>query len=154
MADEKTLLWVDDDGEERFLHEKYNLEKRGWTIVWALTVLEAAEELAEKSFDAVLLDQMLPPQKYEDEPNLWGGCALLYWLRGGGLLRDAKDFDFVANLTPLSHNQKIRVTLVSAFYDDQVMDQVSKAPGPSVELVQKPITLTRLLACLEGSSQE
>lgn len=151
MADEKTLLWVDDDGEERFLYEKYSLEKKGWSITWALTVLEAARNLEEKSFDAVLLDQMLPPQKYEDEPSYWGGCALLYWLRGAERIQDATDFDFLGELTPRDHNQEIRVTLVSAFYDDHVMDHVNKAPGPAVELVEKPITLTRLLACLEGS---
>lgn len=147
----KNLLWVDDDGEERFLYEKYNLERNGWTIIWAFTVLEAARKLSENSFDAVLLDQMLPPQKYEDEPSLWGGCALLYWLRGGGLLQDTRDFDFVADLSPRSRNQNIRVTLVSAFYDDQVMSRVNNAPGPAVELVKKPIAIARLVASLEGS---
>lgn len=152
MPNGKTLLWVDDDGEERFLYEKHNLEIKGWSITWALTVFEAAERLAEKLFDAVLLDQMLPPRRYEDEPSLWGGCALLYWLRGGGLLRNTKDFDFVASLTPLSHNQEIRVTLVSAFYDEQVNEYINNAPGSAVELVQKPINLTRLLTYLEGTS--
>jgi CheY-like chemotaxis protein len=154
MTNGKTLLWVDDDGEERFLHEKYNLGKKGWSITWALTVLEAARILAEKSFDAVLLDQMLPPQKYEDEPSLWGGCALLYWLRGGGLLQDTRDFDFIVDLTPHSHNQEIRVTLVSAFYDEQVNNYINNVPGPAVEQVQKPINLSRLLSYLEGSSRK
>jgi len=154
MADSKTLLWVDDDGKERFLYEQYNLEKRGWSITWSLTVLEAARNLEEKPFDAVLLDQTLPPQRYEDEPSYWGGCALLYWLRGGERLQDTTDFDFLGELTPRGHNQNIGVTLVSAFYDDQVMGYVKKAPGPLVELVQKPIGLAHLLSCLEGSSQK
>jgi CheY-like chemotaxis protein len=154
MANEKNLLWVDDDGPERFLYEKYNLEKKGWSITWALTVLEAARNLAEKSFDAVLLDQMLSPQRYEDEPSLWGGCALLYWLRGGGLLQDTRDFDFVLNLTPHPSNKEIRVTLVSAFYDEQVNNYINNVPGPAVELVQKPINLARLLTYLEGSPQK
>jgi CheY-like chemotaxis protein len=153
MTNGRTLLWVDDDGEERFLHEKYNLEKKGWSITWALTVLEAARILADRTFDAVLLDQMLPPEKNEDEPSLWGGCALLYWLRGGGLLQETSDFDFIANLTPQSHNQEIRVTLVSAFYDEQVNSYINNVPGPAVELVQKPINLPRLLGFLEGSSR-
>jgi CheY-like chemotaxis protein len=150
----KTLLWVDDDGEERFLYEKYNLEKRGWRITWAFTVREAAMKLAEDSYDAVLLDQMLPPRNNEDEPSFWGGCALLYWLRGGGRLQDTRDFDFVADFIPRPHNQIIRVTLVSAFYDDQVMSYVVNAPGPAVELVRKPIDLSHLVACLEGSSEK
>jgi CheY-like chemotaxis protein len=150
MTDSKTLLWVDDDGEERFLYEKYNLEKKGWSIIWALTVLEGARNLAEASFDAVLLDQMLPPERYEAEPSLWGGCALLSWLRGGEHIQNTTDFDFLDEMTPRDQNQKIRVTLVSAFYDEQVMSYISNAPGPAVELVEKPIMLPRLLACLEG----
>jgi CheY-like chemotaxis protein len=150
----KKLLWVDDDGAERFLSEKYNLEKKGWSITWAFTVHQAAELLRKDSFDAVLLDQMLPAQTYDDEPNYWGGCALLYWLRGAGLLPITKEFDFIAESTPLSGNQQIVVTLVSAFYDDQVMVYVGKVPGPAVELVKKPIDLARLVACLEGSAEE
>jgi CheY-like chemotaxis protein len=127
--DGRVLLWVDDDGRERFLYEEHLLSRRGWVIQWAKSVREAIDKLQGACFDAVLLDQMLPLEPGAlDSTDVWSGCLLLYWLRG---------MPGPSSAPPA----------LEAFHDDEVTAAI-KAAGSAVPMVSKPIDAEKLLPIL------
>ena len=139
------LLWVDDDGRRRrFKYEESVLQKT-WSITWAYTVYSAAMILAEAEFDAIILDQTLP---FKDQPpnDIWGGCALLWWLSKPGLseaIPRAQVYAELAALTPSPKNRQAKVCVVSAFDDEGVAAQM-RCARPDLVVRPKPIDLDAL----------
>src|SRR5262245_11569584 len=73
----RDLLWVDDDDPERFVFERFVLQKDGWNITWARDVVAAAKLLEGQRFDALILDQMIAGDGVEEQAVIWSGCHLL-----------------------------------------------------------------------------
>jgi len=157
IARGRTLLWVDDDGPERFLYEAYMLERSGWKVQWARSVMEGMESLGQERFDAVLLDQMLPfgvlGADGGDPPDVWAGCLLLYWLRGlsrpsaAPPVRASDEREF-SSRRAREENREVPAIIVSAFYDDDVDAAVKKVQA--VPQFSKPLEVQQLLAVLEA----
>lgn len=145
------LLWIDDDGPDRFLYEEYVLQGKGWRVVWATSVREALEILGKDGFDAILLDQMLPLNPGPLAPaDVWSGCLLLYWLRGMArppAAPQVEEPDVFGYVSPLSSNRAIKVIIVSAFHDDEVEEAI-RAAEASIPIVKKPIDLEKLIGTL------
>lgn len=150
------LLWIDDDGPGRFLYEEYVLQGKGWRVVWATSVREALEILGKDGFDAILLDQMLPLNPGPLAPaDVWGGCLLLYWLRG--LLRPSaapqvEEPDVFGYVSPLASNRATKVIIVSAFHDDEV-EKAIRSAEVSMQIVKKPIDIDYLITTLALGDQ-
>jgi hypothetical protein len=147
----RVALWVDDDGPERFPYEEFLLERSGWKVRWASSVAEAMERLRRDCFDAVVLDQFLPLRSSETGhgAGAWGGCLLLYWLRGvpppaGAPETTALDEDKGGNDPPREENRGVRVVIVSAFFDAEVAAAISDLPG-TVAAFAKPIEVQALI---------
>ena len=149
----RALLWIDDDGRDRFLYEEHMLKRRGWDIVWATNVRDALENLGSKEFQAILLDQMLPVAPGPLAPtDVWSGCLLLYWLRGKprpSAAPQAEESDIFRETKPLASNRAIAVVIVSAFHDDEV-EAAIKEIGASSQIVKKPIDSKKLIEMLES----
>jgi CheY-like chemotaxis protein len=147
----RVLLWVDDDGPDRFLYEEYMLTRRGWSVVWATSIRDALEKLGNGEFNALLLDQMLPLDPGPLAPaDVWGGCLLLYWLRGKdwpSAAPQAGEPDVFRSVAPLESNRSIPVIIVSAFHDDEVEEAI-KAAEPAMQTVKKPIDFNTLISKL------
>jgi CheY-like chemotaxis protein len=148
----RALLWVDDDGPDRFLFEEFMLTRRGWKVVWATSIRDALQKLGTNVFDAILLDQMLPVDPGPLAPtDVWGGCLLLYWLRGMErplAAPEVEEPDAFREVEPLASNRSITIVIVSAFHDDEVEEAI-KSAAASIEIVKKPIDLDKLIAKLE-----
>ena len=150
------LLWVDDDGQDMFLYEVYELESRGWTIHFAGSVSEATQRLSTQRFDAVLLDQMMPLEAGPHQSvDVWSGCMVGWWLRTAGPppgvpKASLEQSQHLWTPPPIPHNQTIPVVIVSAFYDVDVAEQVRAIPSPSgaVEILPKPVDFEGLLTQL------
>ena len=135
----QSLLWTDDDAPDRFLFEIGRIETRGWKVDWALDIWEAAQMLASRPFNALILDQMLPFHIGENahepvykETQVWGGCVLLRWLRGKGPpdkapLDSIEPDQRLRRLHPQPENARIPVIVVSAFYDEDVLTAMRDA---------------------------
>ena len=154
----RRLLWTDDDGADWFVYEVHMLAAAGWEVIWAHDVLEAADLLSRQPFDALFLDQMLPWQRsthQKEALQIWGGCTLLWWLRQGrspDALPYPERFRRLAlwQQAPLPANRTTPVTVVSAFYDEQV-EQLTRSAAPQdegLELLAKPVRLDDLLGFL------
>lgn len=150
------LLWIDDDGHGMFLFEVYQLEQEGWTVHFATHLAAAAEALSTRTFDAVLLDQMMPLGAGDDQPvDVWAGCLVAWWLRTGTPPPGAPgaSIEATAHLwaeTALPTNRSLPMVMVSAFDDAEVEAQVrGLVPEPSpVPILVKPVDATQLLAHL------
>lgn len=155
----KILLWVDDDGSTRFPFEQSALEDAGWEVQWAEDAFAAASALAKTNFGVLLLDQLIPfDDRQRDRLStsaVWGGCLLLYWLRGRQPPRHAptvRGFSSLYELTPLAENQDLHVVVISAFYDEEVAQAMCQASpmDASLKSLGKPVDIERLLAALEA----
>jgi|1186.fasta_scaffold57808_2 CheY-like chemotaxis protein len=149
MTHYRQILWVDDDGKDRFPFEIDCLKRIGWHINWAESAEEAVEKLLEKSFDLVLLDQVFPFEKDGRHKDVWSGCRLLYWLRG----RDAAPHGapphdewarLAARKPPQNGNRDVMVIVISAFQDDDV-DAALKTIRLPPKLLPKPVDEDLLL---------
>lgn len=128
----RDLLWVDDDDPERFVFERFVLQKDGWRITWARDVVAAARLLEEQRFDALILDQMIAGDGVEEQSVIWSGCHLLRWLRGatGGAQQTQGDALPWARLRTMhSHpeNRAIPAAIVSAYHDADVLRETLNA---------------------------
>lgn len=137
------LLWVDDDGlRGRFKYEERVL-KQVWSIVFAQSVYGAAEALSSSEYDAILLDQTLPFKDHGPSNDIWGGCALLWWLARSddrpAMPRD-QIYRELFDLKPLPKNCKARVCVVSAFDDLKVATRMREARADLV-VHPKPIDM-------------
>jgi CheY-like chemotaxis protein len=146
----RVVLWVDDDGPERFLYEEFMLERNGWTVRWANSVAEAKERLRSECFDAMLLDHFLPLQSpaTEDGTDAWGGCRLLYWLRGLRLPAGVPETAVLEECAveegaPREENRNLKVVIVSALFDDEIDAAIRHLPG-AIPTLRKPIWLQEL----------
>jgi len=151
------LLWIDDEGERKFLFEAYKLRKEGWTVDWAVSVDEATAALAHHPYDAILLDQMMPlGGKGSHHVDVWTGCLVLWWLRRGHPPEAAPPPSIEASKTlweavPLAANRTVEAICVSAFDDDEVVpviQAVAEDGSPEVPMMVKPIRYPELLAAL------
>jgi|GEM_PF-4827585 len=151
------LLWVDDDGPGMFLFEVFQLEQQGWTVHFVTHIAAAAEALAAKPYDAVLLDQMMPLGAGDDQPvDVWAGCLVVWWMRHrapppGAPAASVEATHALWAATPLPHNQGVPVVIVSAFDDPEVdaeIRKVSPTPRP-VHILVKPVEAEALLLQLK-----
>lgn len=150
------ILWVDDDGEDRYLHERMLLTERGWNIDWATTVLTAADFLRTKEYRALLVDQMLPLVQ-SDAPTVWGGCVLLRWLRHAELPIEvaayAGDCERLRELSPAAGNSDVNVMIVSAYWDADVAHSIDTtlAETGRVRSSPKPVQPAELIRFLDDT---
>ncbi len=139
----RRLLWIDDDGRDRFLLTERILKDDGWEITWALTGVEALESLKAGSepFDALLVDQMFP-LRFSEARDVWAGARVLHWLNGQAQPTEAPEVDSWENATQdLAPNQASAAAftlVVSAFYDEQVTAAL-KALNPGLIIMAKPV---------------
>lgn len=147
------LLWLDDDGRERFPYEIDCLERLGWQIDWALNGEEAVRALAKHRYDLVLLDQVFPFVTGDRHIDAWSGCRLLFWLRGEGVPPTApwqsKWSKLASQQRPQNGNGEIPVVVISAFQDDHV-DAAFKMIEPPPQILPKPIDDGLLLEIVRG----
>lgn len=153
------LLWVDDDGKRRRFRYEETVLKRTWAISWAYSVYAAARTLTESEYEAIILDQTLP---FKDQPHcdIWGGCALLWWLAKPGesltMIPQAQLYEELKALVPLPANRAAKVCVVSAYDDDGVAARM-RAARRDLVVRPKPIDLDALRSFLEtvarGQSQ-
>ena len=146
-----TVLWVDDDGPERFMYEQFVLERQGWRIRWALNMLEAANYLKDMLFPVVIMDQMFPIQ--DDEPSAWGGYLLLAWMRGEKEIDPAAPClpAEICRSEPLEGNRAAVVIIASAFFDKATSDALACLPHQAKTMViPKPIHTDSLMRAIEG----
>lgn len=148
MKNARTLLWVDDDGAERFPYEIDCLASIGWKTDWATSAAAAAESLAASRYDLVLLDQVFPLRDGDSYKDVWSGCRLLYWLRGKGAPAGAPQKDEWLELArerrPFAANAGVPVIIISAFQDDHV-DEALSAITPMTVILPKPVDENILL---------
>lgn len=154
----RRLLWVDDDGPAPYFFETTTLSNQGWSVRWAENVTEAAEILAKEEFSAVILDHVLPlrssPWPLSEETVLWGGCLLLYWLRGRelpGHIPAPHGFSELYASHPLEANRQVPIVVVSAYFSDEIQAAMRGAISPETELrsLTKPVDTEGLLMALE-----
>jgi CheY-like chemotaxis protein len=148
----RSLLWIDDDGPERFPYEAIVLAEKGWEIQWAKTGKEAVEALSSQEFDAIILDQMLPwiRRISASREPVWAGCLLLAWLRGHdrpSLAPQLPGFEQLPNFQPLEANRAKPVVLVSAYHDLEVEDAL-RLIQPDLQQFVKPIDADDLVSAL------
>lgn len=148
------LLWVDDDGKRRrFKYEEAVLRKT-WSITWAHSVYSAANALASSDYEAIILDQTLPFRDEQPPNDIWGGCALLFWLsrpeKLPGVPR-APAYEGLLALTPRPRNREAKVCVVSAFDDEGVAAQM-RGVRSDLMVRPKPIDLDALRQFLENTA--
>jgi CheY-like chemotaxis protein len=152
----RRALWVDDDGEDRFLYEISILKDENIFTDWAIDASEAVVRLQETAYNLVILDQVFPIDPDLSFKDVWSGCRLLYWLRGEAPPRAAHQGggwpEFLHEKKPLEKNRGVPVIIISGFQDDQV-DEALKNANQSVTIFPKPVdgeklteVVTRLLS--------
>lgn len=143
----KRLLWVDDDGEQRFQYEIRKLQKLGYEIRWARTGKSAVELLQEEEFGVVLLDQQLP---WDDDhyPNVWGGVLLLAWCRAQERPGAAPAIEGWDQLFDKDYRRdgaiSSRILVISAFFDDRVAEARETLGVPEADTLSKPVDFSAL----------
>ena len=146
----KRLLWVDDDGAERFPYEYRRLCSAGYEITWALTGEDAVDHLRSQTYEAILLDQQFPWAV--GISHVWAGVMLCSWARGKERPKNAPPvvgFDDLFNEEErLSSPLEARVLIVSSFYDETVEKARRELGHPDRDVLAKPIDLKNLLALL------
>lgn len=156
MDNPRRILWVDDDGPDRFRYAESMLRRDGWEVEWAQDVVSAARRLTTQSYDAVLLDQETPLEP-NDTKSRWAGCILLHWLRSNasaplGLpsLELARHARMMRVGKPLADNVSVRVVVVSDYDPPELMAALRTASNNDVELpiLPKPLNLEELRALL------
>jgi CheY-like chemotaxis protein len=134
------LLWVDDDAPDRFRYEEVVLrEDYDWHVTWCQHVDGAASHLTDRTFDAVVLDQMLPLTADSNAVGYWGGYALLHWMRESGGRAPglpSEHEEILRNRRPHPSNSQTRVCIISAFDDIQVKTAI-RAISPKIDIFPK-----------------
>lgn len=148
------LLWVDDDGPDRFRYEEAVLiEDRGCQVGWAATVAQALERLRREPYDAIVLDQMLPFTEHSPVTDYWGGCVVLHWLKLSSYPPTAPPPEhpqLFAGEPPLLANVQAPVCFVSAFMDDDVHRELLRACN-LLRIFAKPLDLDVLERFLDAA---
>jgi CheY-like chemotaxis protein len=153
----RDLLWVDDDDPERFVFERFVLQKDGWNITWARDVVAAAKLLEGQRFDALILDQMIAGDGVEEQAVIWSGCHLLRWLRGkkGGAAPssgEALPWARLRGMTSHPENRAIPAAIVSAYHDADVLRETLNASEQdrTTLFLGKPVDVSQLQEFLRG----
>lgn len=153
------VLWVDDDDPDRFVYERYLLERDGWKVTWARDVAEAANALSHERFDAMILDQMIAGNGVEEQSVIWAGCRLLRWLRGtdppSSQRRDDPTWPALQTLAPHDANRQVPVAILSAYHDADVLRETQSASEQDrkAPFLGKPVKEAELLAFLHRVRQ-
>jgi CheY-like chemotaxis protein len=148
------VLWVDDDDPDRFVYERYLLERDGWKVTWARDVAEAADKLSHEKFDAVILDQMIAGSGVEEQFVIWAGCRLLRWLRGtdppDSQRREDTPWPALHRLAPNDANKHLPVAILSAYHDADVLraTQGASEQDRKALFLGKPVKEAELLGFL------
>ncbi len=149
------VLWVDDDDPERFVYERYCLERDGWKVTWARDVAEAAKALSRERFDAMILDQMIAGNGVEEQFVIWAGCRLLRWLRGSdppaAHHREDTPWPALQRLVPHDANKQLPVAILSAYHDADVLraTQGASEQDRKALFLGKPVKEAELLDFLK-----
>jgi CheY-like chemotaxis protein len=147
------LLWVDDDGPNRFRYEEAVLkEDRRCAVDWASNVEHALSLLRTEAFDAIVLDQMLPLTEHSTASDYWGGCVVLHWLKLSSYPATAPPTlqPALFRAPPLPANVAAPVCFVSAFSDDDVHRELLRADR-TLPIFAKPLDLDLLEGFLDGA---
>lgn len=158
------LLWIDDDGEGRYLSEVLFLAHRGWEVVWARDARSAMEILSSEQIAAVLLDQVFPhDSNLSEKEDIWAGCRLLFWLRKAKGPDKAPLSEGWAQLLnewqPLPENDGVPVLLVSAYQDfrngeiENTARQASETDS-DMKVVRKPVDFGKIQSFLHSTGDE
>ncbi len=146
----KRLLWVDDDGAERFPYECRRLRSAGYEITWAHTGREAVGHLRYQTYEAILLDQQF--SWTPGVSHVWAGVMLYSWARGKERPKNAPPLagfdDLFKEENRLPSPTEARVLIVSAFYDEAVAEARRELGLPDRDVLAKPVDLKSLLALL------
>ncbi len=152
------VLWVDDDDPERFVYERYLLERDGWKVTWARDVAEAAKALSRERFDAMILDQMIAGNGVEEQFVIWAGCRLLRWLRGTDRTEmpasqrgEDGPWPALRSLAPHDSNKLLPVAILSAYHDADVLRATQSASDQDRKalFLGKPVKEAELLDFLK-----
>jgi CheY-like chemotaxis protein len=149
------VLWVDDDDPDRFVYERYLLERDGWKVTWARDVAEAAKALSNERFDAMILDQMIAGNGVEEQFVIWAGCNLLRWLRGtdppSSQRRQETPWPALQRLLPHDANKQLPVAILSAYHDADVLraTQGASEQDRKALFLGKPVKEAELLGFLQ-----
>ena len=149
----KKLLWVDDDGPERFLYETFLLESHGWEVDWKGDVQQAIAALSTGAYDALILDHLIPVEGRASVAELWSGLAIFGWLRQSRLPNAIfGTLPLYENSAPLDSNKRIPVCFISAFYDEEIEAAIGliEAEGERVSHLSKPIATKNLIDFLDS----
>lgn len=161
-SEQRHLLWVDDEGEDAFRHERRELSKdSGWTLQWARTVNDAIDQLARQAFTAVILDQRLPRATLSDPLDEWAGCKLLYWLRrterpsgGWPWPRDGSSSARIDTpVLPLEPNTSVPVAVVSICHYPEIRlaTLAASQADASMRYYTRPVDIRELRAWLDSA---
>ncbi|MBK8256553.1 MAG: response regulator [Polyangiaceae bacterium] len=155
IEDKAQVLWVDDDDPERFVYERFKLQKEGFFVTWARDVEEAASLLASQKFDAMILDQMIAGNGVDEQYVIWAGCTLLQWLRGAppSQRQPERAWPKLSRITALEQNRHLPVAILSAYHDPEVLRAIYSASDQDKKplFFGKPVNDRELLEFLRGA---
>ena len=149
------LLVVEDDAAlgERL---RTRLVAENYAVDLARDGIDGAHLGATEPYDALILDQMLPFDPSADTDRYWGGCLLLRWLRGApspekAPVTEARQKDVLGRLRPRVENRELPAMVVSAFYDDQVVEATRNASerDHAIPFLDKPVDVDEVRRLLE-----
>ncbi len=145
------LLWADDDLiYRRFRYTKRIVKDRGWELISALDVVEAIEKLHEQIFDFILLDQMMPFSRQQQQVDYWGASRVLHWLLGKPQPPNAPPVnkDRLDALKPRPGNKRVPRMILSAF-DDIAVRKSIESLDPEILMETKPFDPDQLIETIE-----
>jgi hypothetical protein len=155
MSPTKTLLWMDNDGPQRFRSYRRWLDKQGWEVRWASTIEEAMRALCDEPIHALVLDQLVPfsgtlpdGTAPDGPPKVWGGCLVAWLLRRRRLPphfpteHEDQACEWL-KLAPYPGNDEVPILLFSAYRDDHVEGALLEIKNGEfvVPILEKPVLL-------------
>lgn len=154
MTKKQKVLWVDDDGPDRFPYELSVLEEHHFETDWALDAEQAVNRLSAGHYNLVLLDQAFPIDYRSSYRDVWSGCRLLYWLRGKrpptGASQGAMWTELFRRNRPRLKNKNIPVIIISGFQDDLV-DEALRQIDHEISIFPKPVDGDELIRTIDSA---
>lgn len=158
----RTVLWTDEDAPDRFVYGKFILERAGWTVDWANSVAEATSKLSANRYRALILDQMMPLEPGrgpEPAVTVWGGCAVLRWLRGASIpdlmpMEQRHACEALWQRRPLVPNRSIPAAIVSGYRDEKIVEAIhsASAQDQAIVFLPKPLDYGALQSFIEDDT--
>lgn len=149
----KQILWTDNDGRARFLYEHRLLSRAGYDVAWAVSIREATRLIASRSFDLLIVDQLMPydgepgaTSTPDGDPGVWGGWYLLQWLR---CLDPMPGPAWLTGLSPV--DSTVPVLFLSAYQNMKVEEalRATSAQDADVVILRKPLDESELVAAVD-----